>query len=633
VINGRAHSDQREPSATEANSVGALVGLLSVSSKLIVRREGPDFGMLASITTSFAIPVSRKVSRESANNVVTDASTANGNNATSLADELLVLRFTMEPIGATLLGLPGYDDRLGNPSEEAEAEARAKAVDIAERAEAAKPGASAADALTLSVVAQQALATVDEIDSRMIEYTITDLFVAPASTLLNLLPMTVLQDSAHAESYLRRLNAIPGYLDAVAQRHRAGISHGLRPVAHLVQAAVAHLDRYLAGPEEDPLRRPAAPADGGRFDADRDRVLTEVVRPAFATYREVLASEIAAHGRSAEQPGLCWLPDGERLYAALSRAHTTTSQTPEQLHQTGLDLMNGLAEEFAEIGSRVFGTTERAEIFRRMRTDPALRWRDADELLDAARAAIQRAEAEAPRWFGRLPASRCRVEPVPSAEAPGAPAAYYMQPSLDGLRPGTYFANTYRAHERDRYTSEVTAFHEAVPGHHLQLALAGELTELPLFRRLANVNAYSEGWGLYCERLAEQMGLYTDDVARLGMLTMDAVRAGRLVVDTGLHAKGWSRARAVGYLTDNVPASEVEIATEVNRYIAYPGQALSYMVGRLEIQRIRAAAERRLGSRFDIKGFHDTVLGNGQLPLSVLDEVVSGWADNVAASL
>ena len=586
----------------------------------------------ASIATSFAIPVSRTVPRESAKNVVTDASTANGNNATSLADELLVLRFTMEPISATLLGLPGYDDRLGDPSAEAEAEARAKAVDIAECAAAAKSGANAADALTLSVVAQQARGTVDEIDSRMIEYTVTDLFVAPASALLNLLPMTVLPDAEHAESYLARLNAIPGYLGAVAQRHRAGVARGLRPVAHLVQAAVAHLDRYLADQSADPLRRPKGPEGADRFAAERDRVLAEVVRPAFATYREVLASEMAAHGRSEEQPGLSWLPDGERIYAALSRAHTTTDLTPDHLHQTGLDLMNGLAEEFAEIGSRVFGTSDREEIFRRLRTDPAMRWRDADELLDSARATIERAEAEAPKWFGRLPSQRCVVQPVPAAEAPGGPAAYYMQPSLDGLRPGIYYANTFRAQERDRYTSEVTAFHEAVPGHHLQLALAGELTELSLLRRLANVNAYSEGWGLYCERLAEEMGLYTDDLARLGMLTMDAVRAGRLVVDTGLHAKGWTRQMAVDYLAENVPMPEVEVATEINRYIAYPGQALSYMVGRLEIQRIRAEATRRLGSRFDIKGFHDTVLGNGPLPLSVLDEVVSGWADNVSAS-
>jgi uncharacterized protein (DUF885 family) len=201
-----------------------------------------------------------------------------------------------------------------------------------------------------------------------------------------------------------------------------------------------------------------------------------------------------------------------------------------------------------------------------------------------------------------------------------------MAPSLDGRRPGTYFANTYQPGERHRHTSEVTAFHEAVPGHHLQLSIAGELTDLPMLRRLANVNAYTEGWGLYCERLAEEMGLYSGDVARLGMLAMDAVRAGRLVVDTGMHARRWSRQQAVDYLTANTPMPVLEVNTEVDRYIAYPGQALSYMVGRLEILRIRAAAERALGDRFDIRTFHDLVIGGGPLPLNVLDQVIAEWA-------
>jgi uncharacterized protein (DUF885 family) len=201
-----------------------------------------------------------------------------------------------------------------------------------------------------------------------------------------------------------------------------------------------------------------------------------------------------------------------------------------------------------------------------------------------------------------------------------------MMPSLDGKRPGVYFANTYQAHERGRQTSEATAFHEAVPGHHFQQAISLELTGLPLLRRCADVNAYAEGWGLYCERLADEMGLYSGDVDRLGMLTLDSMRAGRLVVDTGLHSKGWSRQQAIDYLMTNTPMAPVEIVAEVDRYIAAPGQALSYMVGRLEIQRLRAEAARTLGDRFDIRAFHDLVLGGGPLPLSVLDQVVTRWA-------
>jgi len=219
------------------------------------------------------------------------------------------------------------------------------------------------------------------------------------------------------------------------------------------------------------------------------------------------------------------------------------------------------------------------------------------------------------------------VEEVPAAAAPGAPAAYYMAPSADGSRPGTYFANTYQVTERFKHTAEVTAFHEAIPGHHFQISLALSLDDIPLLRRVNGFTAYVEGWGLYTERLAQEMGLYSGDVALLGMLSMDSLRAGRLVVDTGLHAKGWSREQAIDYLRTNSPMPLVEIEAEVDRYIAYPGQALSYMVGRLEILRMRQAAERRLGDRFDIRAFHDVVLGSGAVPLGVLDTLVGEWVE------
>ncbi|GGS17592.1 DUF885 domain-containing protein [Actinokineospora fastidiosa] len=548
--------------------------------------------------------------------------TTPGDTAATLADELTTLKFGAEPVFATLLGVPGYDERLADPSAESEARVRAAAVDIAKRA-AAVTDVDGQDAVTVKVVAQQAEAVVDAIDARLAEHTVTDLFVGPAARLLSFLPMVVLPDAERATSYLARLRAIPAHLEAHAQRHREGVAAGRVPVRRLVDNAVAHLDRYLAdGP--DPLLTQAMPGEDRGFEAERERVVAEVVRPAFARYRQALVDEIAAHGRPDDRPGLCALPDGDAAYARMVRVHTTTDRTPDELHQTGLDIIAGLREEYAELGAKVFGTRDQAEIFRRLIEDPALRWSSAEELLNHARACIERAEAVAPQWFGRLPSQRCQVEAVPANEAAGAPAAYYMQPSMDGLRPGVYYANTHEAEKRDRFLSEVTAFHEAVPGHHFQLTIALEL-DLPLLRRIADVNAYTEGWGLYTERLAEEMGLYSDDVARIGMLAMDSMRAGRLVVDTGLHAKGWSREQAVAYLRENTPLSAVDINAEVDRYIAYPGQALSYMVGRLEIQRIRREAEARLGERFDIRGFHDVVLGNGMLPLSVLDEVVRGW--------
>ncbi|GAB3152071.1 hypothetical protein GCM10027258_52410 [Amycolatopsis stemonae] len=543
---------------------------------------------------------------------------------TELADEFVEALFAADPLTPALLGIRPAEPGLPDLSAEAEAAHRARLAEFAERARALDTaGLSAEDRVTRDVLIATAEDRIAGIDSRMAEFTVTDVFVAPAASLLVALPMTTVTAGEAAEAQLGRLAAVPEFLRQAARRHAEGIERGLVPVAHLVDAAVAHLDRYLADPAADPLRRQPAPDE--EFGRRRDELLADVVRPAFAEYREFLATEVKPHGRPADRPGLKWLPGGEETYARLAKVHTTTDRTPEELHRTGLDIIDSLAAEYRELGQRVFGTDDLAEIFRRLRTDPALRWTGAEELLETARTAVARATAEAPKWFGTVPSQPCLVEPVPEEAAPGAPPAYYLRPAADGSRPGIYFANTHEATERFRHSAESTAYHEAVPGHHFQLSVATGLTELPLLRRIGSFTAYTEGWGLYSERLADEMGLYSDDVARLGMLTADSMRAGRLVVDTGLHALGWSRQQAVDYLAEHTPMARVEIEAETDRYIAWPGQALAYMVGRLEIQRIRAGAEERLGSRFDIRAFHDLVLAGGALPLSALASAVDDW--------
>jgi uncharacterized protein (DUF885 family) len=540
-----------------------------------------------------------------------------------LADELVQVYFKANPLYATVLGVPGYGRELSDPSPVAEAELRARVQDIATRAAALDPsGLTADDLVTRDLIIHHTGEITDLLDTRQVEFTISDLFVAPAADLIMTLPMLALNTPEAQDDYLARLRAIPAYLAEVAERHRAGVAAGRVPVKRLVEKAIAHLDRYLADPSADPLARQEVPAE---YAAAREEVLASVVRPAFATYRQFLADEMVATGRPDDRVGVRWLPGGDELYRILARVHTTTDRTPDELHQTGLDIIAALTAEYAELGRRVFGTSDRAEIFNRMTTDPAMRWRDAEELLTSAREAVTRAEAAVPEWFGRLASSQCKVEPVPPNDAPGAPMAFYLWPSMDGSRPGIYFANTHEAEKRDRFVSEVTAFHEAVPGHHFQITIAQELDHLPMLRRVVNPTAYAEGWGLYTERLAEEMDLYTSDVYRLGMLAMDSMRAGRLVVDTGMHAKGWTRDHAVSYLRENTPMAELDILNEVDRYIAYPGQALAYMVGRLEIQRMRTAAKESLGDRFDIRAFHDQVLGNGALPMAVLDEVITRW--------
>ncbi|PSL56637.1 uncharacterized protein (DUF885 family) [Saccharothrix carnea] len=539
--------------------------------------------------------------------------------ARELADEMLTLVLDADPVMATLLGIPGWDNLLPDPGVEAGRDLRARAEDIARRARGGDD-----DPVTRAVVAQQAWGLVYRLDSHLVEHTHAEGLNAPLALLLVALPLIRPSDDVARKAYLTRLSALPAYLDALTRRQRDSVR---RPLRHLVEAAIRRIDRHLAE-ETDPL---GSPLHGTPFAAVCTRLLHETVRPAIARYRDFLRVEVVDRGRGEDRPGLCWLPDGDLIYADLVRMYTTTGHTPEELHRIGLNLIEGLDREYEEIGSRVFGPTPAAGVRARLLADPELLWRDAEDMVTLAATTIGRAEEVAGDWFGSVPRARCVVEAVPAADAPNAPLAYYVDPAMDGSRPGTYFVNTYRAEQRARFSAESTAFHEGVPGHHLQLALAQQIPDLPLLRRFASVEAYLEGWALYAERLADEMGLYSDDVARLGMLAGDSLRAARLVVDTGLHALRWTRQQAVDYLRANAVMPDVDIFSEVDRYIENPAQALSYMVGRLEIQRLRGEAERRLGDRFDIKAFHDLVLRGGPLPMAVLADVVDEWCDSVLA--
>ncbi|ONI87775.1 hypothetical protein ALI22I_21585 [Saccharothrix sp. ALI-22-I] len=537
--------------------------------------------------------------------------------ARELADELLTLVLDADPVMATLFGIPGWDDRLPDPSVDGERVLRARAEDLARRA---RVGGD--DPVTRAVVVQQAWSLVHRLDANLVEHTHAEGLNAPVVVLLGALPLIRPADDRAGHAYLTRLSLLPGYLAALTQRQRESARCPLR---HLVEAAIDRLDRYLAE-DDDPL---CTPLHGTRFTTVCARLLHETVRPAVVRYRDFLRAEVVGRGRGEDRPGLCWLPDGDLIYADLVRMYTTTGHTAEELHRIGLNLIEALDREYEEIGGRVFGPTTAAGVRARLLADPALRWTSADDMLTLATESIARAEEVAGDWFSAVPAARCVVEAVPEAEAPNAPLAYYMDPAMDGSRPGTYFVNTHRAELRERFSAESTAFHEGVPGHHFQIASAQQLTDLPLIRRFASIEAYLEGWALYAERLADEMGLYSDDVARLGMLSGDSLRAARLVVDTGLHAMRWTRQQAVDYLRANAVMPDVDIFSEVDRYIENPAQALAYMVGRLEIQRLRGESERRLGDRFDIKAFHDLVLCGGPLPMAVLADVVDDWCGSV----
>jgi uncharacterized protein (DUF885 family) len=323
---------------------------------------------------------------------------------------------------------------------------------------------------------------------------------------------------------------------------------------------------------------------------------------------------------------MCHVEGGVDGYRQLVRVHTSLDLEPEALHRIGLDEIARIDDELGDLAGRTLGAASLPDALAALRSDPALRFRTRDEVHDTAAASLARATAAIPGWFGRLPQAPCEVVRMEPHEEAHSTIAYYRQPAADGSRPGQYYINTSAPETRPRYEAEVLAYHEAIPGHHLQIAIGQELPHLPEFRRHLGPTAFFEGWGLYTERLADEMGLYSGDVDRIGVLSFDAWRAARLVVDTGMHALGWTRDQAIGFMLEHTALAPNNIANEVDRYIVLPGQALAYKTGQLEILRLRAEAERRLGAAFDTRGFHDAVLGSGALALATLRGVVEAWA-------
>jgi uncharacterized protein (DUF885 family) len=439
----------------------------------------------------------------------------------------------------------------------------------------------------------------------------------------------------HADMLVGRLGRIGGALDDALDRFRDGVARGRTPARLCVARSISSIDGYLASPlDSDPFANIQGPSDWSGEAAWREALTGAVrtsLRPAYQRFRDALEAELLPVARPDDKAGLCWIDDGEELYTALLKLHTSIDVTADELHEIGVEhVERSLPHEYRVVGLAAFGSDDLAEIFDRIRNDPDLKFASADAIVERAEATVARASEAMGDWFGRLPQAPCRVEPVPEFMEKDLPSAYYFPPAEDGSRPGTYFINRRNATEQSRVEAEGVAFHEAIPGHHLQLAIASELVGLPDFRRHGvGSTAYVEGWGLYAERLADEMGLYTDEIDRLGMLAADSWRAGRLVVDTGLHAKGWSRERARDYLGEHAPVGVDELEAEIDRYVAIPGQAVAYKTGQREIMECRARAERELGARFDIAGFHDTVIGSGGLTLPVLRQLVDSWIDDV----
>lgn len=546
----------------------------------------------------------------------------------AIADALTTYMWERDPLEATLVGFREYDAGLADLSPAADAAFRERRHELRKQVlEIGNDELAGQDLLTKAVILA-VLNNMDEFEiAGMDEFTVSDFPLSPSSMLLAYVRMIRITNADEAAAYVKRLQEIPRYLEQATAKLAIGRKHGLTPVAHLVENTASQIDKYLgASPDVFALPAPADWEGAAAWKAEVDAVIASHVRPAFIAYRDALRSDALPTARDKDHVGMCHVSNGLERYQALINAHTTTKRTAAEIHQTGLEQVAKIQDEFRALGQKVFGISEPAQLFKHLKEDPSLRWRTREEIRAAAETAVRRAEAEAPKWFGRLPKDFCRIEEVPDLEAEGSAPAYYMGPALDGSRPGTYFQNTWKPNERTMFDLESVAFHEAVPGHHFQICIAQEMDELPLIRRLTMFTAYAEGWGLYSERLADEMGLYSSDLQRIGMLSADAWRATRLVVDTGMHAMGWTRQQALDYMLSNTPIARIDAEAEIDRYIAFAGQALSYMTGRLEIERMRRECAEIAGAKFDLRAFHDKVLANGALPLTVFADAMKAWA-------
>lgn len=554
-----------------------------------------------------------------------------------LAERYWEHRLTTSPLFASFLGDHRFDDRADDLSESAEADQRRHLTGFLDeaRALAGDPAVTGslddADRTTLDLLSGELEESIVALDARLVEL-MSDQMQGVHADLLTMAGQLAVPSPDLAPRALARIDALATMLDQAAERFRAGLARGRTPARANVTRSLNQLDGYLASPlDTDPFAGIAGPEDWDGEAAWR-AALTDAVartlRPAFARYRAVLADELLPVARPDDRAGLQWIPGGDDLYRTLIRIHTGLDLAPEELHRIGLEeVTDVLPARYRVVGRRVFDTEDLGEIFHRLLHDPDLRYRDGDEILAHARRCLDDATAAMGAWFGILPQAPCELTPVPDYLAADAPAAYYTPPAPDGSRPGEYHVNLHDPTGRSRAETASIAFHEAIPGHHLQLAIAAERTELPAFRRLSwGHTAFVEGWALYTERLADEMGLYRSDLDRLGMLASDSWRACRLVVDTGLHALGWSRQQAVDFMVAHAPVARDEIETEVDRYIGMPAQALAYKVGQREILRLRAEAEARLGDRFSLPAFHDVVLGGATVSLAVLARRVEAWA-------
>ena len=436
------------------------------------------------------------------------------------------------------------------------------------------------------------------------------------------------------EDWLARVRAVGRLVDQNLALLAAGLEAGIVQPRIITERIAAQLESQAAlEAEQSPWAKPFLELPDSLPAADRVRLaregiaaVSEIVLPAIARLDTFFRERYLPAAR--DSVGIWDQPDGREYYAARARHFTTTDLTPREIHDIGVAEVARIRTAMEGIREQVGFEGDLAEFFEHLRTDPQFYYETPEALFEAYLAASKRVDPELVKLFGKMPRMPYGVRPIPDAIAPDTTTAYYSRPAADGSRAGYYYVNLYRPEVRPKYEIEALTIHEAVPGHHFQIALAMELEGLPAFRRFGGVTAYVEGWALYAESLGPELGMYTDPYSKFGQLTYEMWRAVRLVVDTGIHEFGWSRQQAIDYFRDNAAKTEADIINEIDRYIAWPGQALAYKIGELKFKELRARSEAALGEAFDIRAFHDLVLSNGAIPLDSLERLVDEWLAN-----